>query len=199
MRERYDVVEMPTAEPTLRRFTVDEYERMGQVGILAENERVELIDGLIVEMAAIGSKHAGTVNRLNRLLVTTLGDRGVVSVQNPVRLPPWSEPEPDLLVARPRDDDYTASHPEAPDTLLCVEVADTTVAVDRRKLSVYARDGVGETWIVNIPDERVEVHRDPVGERYTSREVHERGGRISPSAFPDLVFAVDDILPPGRV
>lgn len=194
MTERYDALEMQVERP-LRRFTVDEYERMGELGILRPDDRVELIEGVIVEMAAIGSRHAGTVNRMNRLLVLALGDRYVVCPQNPIRLPPWSEPEPDLLVARPRPDDYAGGHPESGDTLLCIEVSDTTLREDRAKTRVYARNGVPEAWIVNLPGGVVEVYRDPGNDGYETREVAEPGADVAPAALPDLRLAVTEMLP----
>jgi Uma2 family endonuclease len=122
-----------------RRFTVDEYYRMAEAGILRPDERVELIEGEIIEMAAIGSRHAAFVKRLNRMLVRGVGARGVVSVQDPVRLSELSEPEPDLAVLEYRADCYAAAHPTPADTLLIVEVADTTLGWDRgRKAPLYA-------------------------------------------------------------
>lgn len=182
-------------EPAQRLFTVDEYDAMGEAGIFHPEDRVELIEGVIVEMSPVGQLHIATVNRLNRLLVRILDDRGLVSVQNPVRLPPRSEPQPDVAVFRPRSDDYATAKAESGDTLLCIEVADTTLRNDRRKTNVYARNGLHEVWIVNIPDERIEVYRENTGESYAAVEHVGRGESVTPLAFPDLPLAVDDILP----
>jgi Uma2 family endonuclease len=129
-----------------RRFTVDEYRRMGEVGILDEDERVELIEGEIVEMSPIGRRHAGIVNRLNDLFTFRLRGRAIVAVQNPISLgSKYSEPQPDLTLLRPRADFYADSRPEPPDVLLVVEVMDTSVERDRQvKLPLYARAGVPE-------------------------------------------------------
>src|SRR5688500_5684417 len=117
-----------TADATVpmrrRLFTVDEYEAMASAGILSTDDRVELLDGEIVEMSPIGPPHAGIVNRLNRMLIQRLGDRAVVTVQNPLRIVPRSEPQPDFVVARARPDDYQRSHPEPGDVLAVIEVAD---------------------------------------------------------------------------
>src|SRR5437867_1145193 len=116
-----------------RRFTVDEYQRMGETGILADDERLELIAGHIVVREPIGARHAGTVDRLTRLWTSRLGERAIVRVQNPVRFPKEdSELQPDVMLLRPRDDFYTTSHPAAADVLLLIEVADTSVRLERR-------------------------------------------------------------------
>lgn len=181
---------------TTRPFTVDEYYRMAEAGILAPGERVELIEGEIVRMAAIGSRHAGTVMRLNRLLTKGVEARGLMAVQSPVRLDDLSEPEPDVGVLRPRADDYTATHPGPDDVLLVVEVADTTLTFDRdTKTPLYAAAGIPEYWLVNLPDDRIEVFREPAGEGYGRVTEHHRGDVLRPEAFPDLEVAVDVVLP----
>lgn len=180
---------------TPRRFTVDEYYRMAEAGILAPGERVELIEGEIVAMAAIGSRHAGCVNSLNRLLVRGLDERAVVSVQNPVRLSDMSEPEPDVAVLRPRADRYAEAHPGPPEVLLIIEVSDTTAAFDREvKGPLYARAGVQDFWLVDIDGDRVEVHRDPTPGAYRDIRRHGRGATLRPLAFPELDLPVNDIL-----
>jgi Uma2 family endonuclease len=137
-------------------FTVADYHRMGETGILGAGDRVELIEGEIVAMPPIGSPHGGRVNRLNRLLSAALGDRAVLSPQNPIVLGEHSEPEPDLAVLRPRADFYTESHPQAADALLLIEVADSSIAYDLQvKVPLYARHGIPEVWVVDIPDRRV--------------------------------------------
>jgi Uma2 family endonuclease len=188
-------VDMPVPLTT-RRFTVAEYYRMAEVGILGADERVELIEGEIIAMTASGSRHAATVSRLTRLLVPSVGDRGLVRVQLPVRLSDISEPEPDLAVVRPRRDDYAAGHPGPADTLLIVEVADTTVDFDRNtKAPLYALAGIGEYWLVNIVADEVEVYREPGAAGYRDARNHRRGAVLHPTAFPDLAVAVTDILP----
>ena len=126
---RRDLVDTKTQEVTRRRFTVHEYHRMGEAGILHEDDRVELIEGEIVEMAAIGTRHFSCVNGLNRLLVRGVGDAAIVSVQNPVRLDERTEPQPGLAVIRTRD--YRRSLPAPEDVVLLIEVSDTTVPYDR--------------------------------------------------------------------
>ena len=136
------------ADPTVdlrRRFTVEEYERMGQVGILGEDDRVELLDGEIVAVSPTGPKHASVVDVLTEQLYARLLGRVAIRVQNPVRLLPRSEPEPDVVVARRRRDAYRSSHPTAEDVLLVVEVADSPLVSDRAvELPIYARQGIAE-------------------------------------------------------
>jgi Uma2 family endonuclease len=177
------------------RFTVEQYHRMAEVGIFADDCRVELIDGEIFEMSPIGPWHSGVVNRLTRAFVTGLGDRAVVHVQNPVGLDPHSEPLPDLMLLRPRADFYGGAHPTPEDAFLLIEVADTSLERDRgRKLPLYARTGVPEVWIVNRQADAVEVFRGPSRGGYRERLVVARGQTLAPIAFPDLALRVDDIL-----
>jgi Uma2 family endonuclease len=175
------------------RFTVHDYHRMGEAGILHEDDRVELIEGELVEMAAIGTRHFSCVNRLNRLLVMSVGDEAIVSVQNPVRLNEFTEPQPDLTVIRPRD--YRVSLPEPEDVLLLMEVSDTTLAYDRGvKLPLYARAGIREVWIVNLPAETIERYTDPSGDGYQRTERARRSKTIESVTLPELSFRVDEVL-----
>lgn len=187
------------ATVTTRRFNVEEYHRMAEAGVLHPAERVELIEGEIVQMAAIGSRHAECVDRLNRLLVRAIEDQGTVRVQNPVRLSDHSEPEPDIALVRRRPEGYADRHPGPDDTLLIIEVADTTLALDREvKIPLYARAGVPECWIVDLDADVLIVHRTPQGREYAHAGRHHRGDRITPGAFPDLRLAVEEIMPPRR-
>jgi Uma2 family endonuclease len=178
-----------------RRFTVDEYHRMGRAGIFSEDDRVELIEGEIVEMTPIGSRHAGFVNRLNRLMTSLVADRALVAVQNPIRLSSESEPQPDLALLRRRDDFYAQAHPEPGDVLLVIEVADTSQAYDRTvKLPLYARAGIPEAWIVDVAGPTLEVHRAPSPEGYRDVRQARRGERLTLAALQDLGLSVDDCL-----
>jgi Uma2 family endonuclease len=181
---------------TRRRFTVEEYHRMGEVGILPEDSRIELIAGDVVVREPIGSRHAGTVNRLNRLWTSRLGERAVVQIQNPIELPQEdSEPQPDVTLLRPRADFYTAAHPLAADVLLLIEVADSTLAVDRRvRMPLYARAAIREVWILDLTADRVEVYRAPTLRGYQDVVRLERGQEVAPLAFADLILTVEDLL-----
>ncbi|RME47171.1 MAG: Uma2 family endonuclease [Chloroflexi bacterium] len=178
-----------------RLFTVDEYHQMAEAGIFTEDDRVELIEGEIVEMAPIGSRHAACVDRLNRLFSNRIGERAIARVQSPVRLSEFSEPEPDLALLRPRPDFYAQAHPQPEDVLLVVEVAETSVTSDRDvKVPLYARAGIPEVWLVDLAEETVEVYREPLPRGYAKIRRVWRGDELAPHAFPDRVFTADEIL-----
>ncbi len=180
-------------QPTRWRFTVHDYHRMGEAGILHEDDRVELIEGELVEMTAIGTRHFSCVNRLNRLLVMNVGDEAIVSVQNPVRLNEYSEPQPDLAVIRPRD--YRESLPEPDDVLLLIEVSDTTLSYDRGvKLSLYARAGIREVWIVDLSGETIGRYTGPSADGYRHVVQMRRGQTLESIALTGLTPSVDEIL-----
>ena len=182
-------------EVTKKRFTVDEYYRMAEAGILGPEDRVELIDGEIIQMSPIGHRHAGSVNRVNHLFVTSFAGRAVVSIQNPIQLNSYTEPEPDVLLLKPRADYYASKKVWAQDALLIVEVADTTLRYDRDiKVPRYAAADVPEVWIENLADDELLVYRDPAGERYIVCITLHRGDSVSPVAFPDTVFKVEELL-----
>jgi Uma2 family endonuclease len=181
-----------------RRFTVDQYYQMAEAGILKEDDRVELIEGEIVEMPSIGPGHAGSVNRLTARLAPGIGSRAILSVQNPLHLDEYNEPQPDVMLLRPRPDYYERSHPRPADVLLIVEVGATSAALDRRlKLPLYARTGIPEVWLVDLGKATVRVYRDPSPTGYRTARTYRRGERLAPLAFPDLELAVTDILGPA--
>jgi Uma2 family endonuclease len=178
------------------RFTVDEYDRMAAAGVLTQCDRVELLDGEIVEMSPIGDRHAGVVARLTNLLSQRLGARAIVWPQNPVGLRVVrSVPQPDVALLRPRADFYTTGRPGPDDILLVIEVMDTSADTDRGvKLPLYARAGLGETWLVDLSADVIEVHRRPGPAGYPDTRVFRRGESIVPLAFPDLAPSVDELL-----
>ena len=178
-----------------RRFTVDEYHRMAEVGIFQPGERVELIEGEIVQMSPIGPRHAGCVINATRLFITRLGDRAVVSPQNPLVIQPRSEPQPDLLLLRPRAVSYSREYATPADVLLAVEVADATVRFDRLvKARLYARASIPEFWLFLTADASVEVYRAPGADGYASVTAHGSGQILSPLAFPAVGFAVTEFF-----
>lgn len=180
--------------PARYKLTVEDYHKLGDLGVFAPDSRIELIDGDLMVMAPIGGPHIGTVNRLTKLLVQALGDRAVVSCQNSVTLPPHSEPEPDFAILAPGADSMRAHVPRADEVFWVIEVSDSTVHYDRGvKLGVYARAGIREVWIANVDRQVIEVYREPLEGRYrTSFEVA-RPDAVSPAAFPDLSFGIADI------
>ena len=179
------------------RFTVDQYHRMGKAGIFHPECRVELVNGEIFEMSPIDPWHSGIVNWLTHRFITGLSGRAIVPVQNPTVVDRHSEPQPDLMLVAPREDFYRTAHPTPQDTLLVVEVANTSLGHDRRrKLPLYARTGVPEVWIVNRRADAVDVFREPSSDGYRDQFRRGRGEHVAPSAFPDLWLSVDEILGP---
>jgi Uma2 family endonuclease len=152
---------IPTDFPRYR-LKVQDFHKLGEIGILDEDARVELVEGELIEMAPIGSLHASVVNTLNRMLILAVGEAGIICPQNPVVLDSYSEPQPDLAVVRPQTRRYRDSHPHAEDILLLIEVADTTARYDRTvKIPLYARHGIPEVWLVDLQQRHVEIYRDP--------------------------------------
>jgi len=179
-------------------FTLDEWHLMGEAGLfVGETRRTELLDGEIVEMAAIGSRHAVCVNRLTRLFGQAVGERAVLQIQNPVELDDRSEPQPDVALLRPPLDRYLAGHPGPPDIFLLIEVADTSLGYDRdTKAPLYGRAGVAETWVVDLDREVVLAFRRPGPDGYGERREIGRGDQLEVGALPGITMAVDDILGP---
>jgi Uma2 family endonuclease len=189
-----EILELPP-EPARHRLSVDAFYRMAEAGILTDPHRVELIDGEIFDMAAIGSPHAAITNRLVRHFVRAIADGlALVSVQNPLRLDGYNEPQPDFMLLRLRADDYRASHPNAADVLLLVEVSESSLPYDRNiKLPLYAKFGVPEVWIVDLVGGAVEVYRAPKEGVYASRE-RLTAGLLSPALVPAVTIDVAGLL-----
>ncbi len=167
---------------------------MGEAGILGIDDRVELIEGEIVRMSPIGSRHAACVRRLTALFSRRFGTRAGVSVQNPVQLGRRSEVQPDVAVLRPRADAYAQQHPGAADILLIVEVTDSSAGYDRGfKIPLYARAGVPEVWLVDLPQATIETYRSPALRAYRQHDVRGRSERVAPHAFPRTTFRVSEI------
>jgi Uma2 family endonuclease len=189
-----EILERPKA-PTRRRLDIDVYYRMAESGILTDPRHVELIDGEIIDMAAIGSPHAAVTNRLVRGFARAAAEGStLMSVQSPLRLDPYNEPQADVMLLRPRADDYRANHPSAADVLLLVEVSETSLAYDRSiKLGLYAKFGVPEVWIIDLPGNAVEVYREPNEGAYASRE-RLTEGLLGPALVPGLTIDVTGLL-----
>ena len=182
-------------EVTRKLFTVDEYYRMGEVGIFSEDARLELIEGEIIEMSPVGIRHVSCVNRANAFFASRLANKAMLSVQNPVLLSSDTMPQPDIILARPREDFYGSRRIVPADIFLVLEVSDTTLRYDRnRKMPLYAKWGVPELWIENLGNDAILVFRNPGPSGYSTALTLHRGESISLAEFPDTTFTVDELL-----
>ena len=173
--------------PKKHPISAAEYLRMGEAGVFAPEARLELIEGEIVEMAPIGSPHAGCVNKLTRLFIQRAGNAAVVAVQNPVIISNLSVPQPDVALLRSRGDDYARSHPQTADVLLVVEVADATIKFDLgRKATIYARCGVAELWVADVTGRAIHVFRTPGGNGYGDASCARAGEAVACAALPTV-------------
>ncbi len=178
-------------------ITATEFTRMGEAGIFDDEERLELIEGEIIEMSPIGRRHAGRVRYLINLLTRMLGsDEAVIDAQDPVVLGDFSEPQPDLALLKPRADFYSDEHPRPSDVLLLIEVADTSLAYDREvKVPIYSRYGVPEVWIADLEGAAVEIYRGPTAEGYaTSERLDAPEATLSPRFLPQLRLSVKNLV-----
>ena len=182
-------------EATKKLFTADEYHQMSAAGIFPEDDRVELIEGEIMEMGLAGDRHSACVNRANALFSTLLAGKTIISVENPVRLSNYTEPLPDIVLLKPHADYYSAKHLSAEDTFLVIEIADNSLKYDRNcKLPLYAKSGVPEVWIEDLQRNFILVYREPLADTYASFLTLRRGDSVSPLAFPSVVINVNDLL-----
>ena len=176
-------------------FTVADFARMVEAGILAEDDRVELIDGEVRAMSPIGPRHVAIVNRLNALLSRQIADRAIVSVQNPIQLTDYTEPQPDIAVLRPREDFYAQALPLPEDVLLVVEVAETSLEYDRdEKIPRYAQTSIPEVWLIEVEPATVTQYTQPDGTRYRRAQTLARGQPLSAYILGPLHLAIDDIF-----
>jgi len=197
LRVRRPRLQAMTISPARYSFSVEEWHQMGEAGLFRENPRVELLDGEVIQMSAIGNRHLACVNRLTRLLVNAVGDQAIVSVQNPVRLDDYSEPQPDVVLLLPRRDFYSSATPGAKDTVLLVEVSDTSLSWDRdRKAPRYAAAGIPTVWIVNLAAGAVLVRSGPAPDGYSDLRRAERGEILDVPGLPGVRVDVDHMLDP---
>ena len=184
-----------TTQPARKLFTVDEYYAMADAGILNAEERVELIDGEIIVMSPIGNEHASSVDVAAHFLRPMAPGHFIVRVQSHIRLDERTQPEPDVVLLKWRDDFYHHRAPAAEDVLLLIEVSHTSLSYDRNiKLALYARFLIPEVWLANIPARVIEAYTDPVDGEYTVARVYRPGETISPTAFPDITLPVSQII-----
>ncbi|HTX25204.1 MAG TPA: Uma2 family endonuclease [Steroidobacteraceae bacterium] len=184
-----------TFTPIRMRITTDRYQQMVAAGILTPNDRVELIEGEILAMAPIGTRHAQVTGRLLKRFVPGVGEAGIVRAANPVDLGSFSEPEPDLMILKPQLEEYGAAHPQAADVLLLIEVADSSLAFDQGpKRDLYARYSVREYWVIDVNADRIVSYRQPAQGAFQAVREFRRGETISPEAFPSLQVVLAELF-----
>ena len=191
---------------SLRRFTLDEYHQLIEIGFFDEDERVELLEGVLVYMSPLNPLHVRALVRLRRVIASFFARNDIeVRIQEPVSIPElMTEPEPDLVISRESGAVLDERHPYPEDILLLIEVSDSSLTCDRtRKGAIYAQAGIPEYWIWNLVDSSLEVYRQPLASsagdaQYQTKSTFRRGESVAPLAFPDFDVAVDDVLPPPR-
>ena len=185
---------MPVAV-SRRRFTADDYQRMGQAGILRAEDRFELIDGEILAMTPIGPRHCASIDRATRVFVMKAGESAIVRVQGSVRLDLYTEPGPDLVLLRPRPDFYVSQHPGPADILLIIEVADSSIDYDRDvKSRIYARSEVPEYWLVDLNEKVLCCYSAPADGSYRGLRQYCRGESVAPRLLQGCLVSVDDLI-----
>ena len=184
-----------TVQLLTHKFTTEQYHLMHETGVFQEGDRIELINGEITEMSPIGRKHAACINRLVTLFTKKIGNRVIVSVQNPIRLADNSEPQPDLAILKPRDDFYEDSLPTPLDILLIIEVADSTIAYDREvKMPLYSVAAIPEMWLFDLNRKIIEGYSQPSALGYKQMQRYEQNDEFSMLAFPDVTFAWNELF-----
>ena len=180
---------------TKHRFTVKEYYRMAETGVLRPDARVELLNGEIIDMSPIGPFHGGITKYLNQVFTTAARGRWITQVQDPVHLDDHSEPEPDLALVKPVADFYRRRHPQPEDVFLLIEISDSTLEADQtNKIPAYGRAGIVEVWIVNLNELTIEVYREPQFDGYGAKTVWRAGDTLAPLAFSDAKVDVAELL-----
>lgn len=184
---------------TLRPITAAEYQRMTELGIFGEDERVELIEGRIVSMAPKNVLHALATTRSNRCFSRQLGDHVLVRIQDPILLNDLSEPEPDITLIVPPDERYLDHHPRPDDIFLVLEIADSSLTYDRQeKCPLYGRNGIMQFCLLNLRDRELEDYRQPGRNGYRSKQTYSENQSFTLAAFPEVSICVSDLLPPRR-
>lgn len=176
-------------------FSISDWHQMGENNLFPPDTRIELIEGKIIDMAPIGSLHAGCVSWLTRFFVTQVADLAIVKVQDPVQLGNFSEPQPDLMVLRPDPHFYRKKHPSSAEVLLLIEVSDSTIHYDRKtKIPLYARYGIVEAWLINLEQDSIEVYLKPQEQGYREKHIFSRDEFIVSSQLSHIKVMVSEVL-----
>jgi Uma2 family endonuclease len=193
---RYSESGIMATEISKRLFTVHDYHRMVDAGILSEDDRVELIHGEILAMSPIGPRHSAAVLRANQIVSRLVSDAAIVGVQGSVRLDEYDEPQPDIYLLRPKDDFYASGHAGPSDIFLIIEMADSSLEYDQGiKMHLYAETNVPEYWVADIRNDRLIAYSDPTGNTYGVVRNFQRGDAIAPRLLPACRIPVDGLLP----
>ncbi|WP_254566590.1 Uma2 family endonuclease [Oscillatoria sp. HE19RPO] len=188
--------------PTAKRFTIQEYHRLTELGFFQEGDRVELIQGEILQMAAKGTAHTTVTKRLLRAFGQRLGERATIQIQDPLFLAPNSEPEPDIALVKNRADDYLSGHPTPEDVILVIEIADSSLRYDREvKLPLYAKSGIADYWIFNLVNNTLECYSEPYQDNresfgYRQRRIVLPNEQVPLPGFSDILLDLAEIFPP---
>jgi Uma2 family endonuclease len=186
---------MDTLTVVRKRFTTAEFHQLATAGILGEDERFELLEGEIVAMSPVGPNHSFSVTGITELFYALRDSRIIIRVQDPIQLDEFSAPQPDISIVSRRGDRYRDGHPEPEDVLLLIEVAESSLAIDRNvKLPLYARASIAEVWLVALLPQVVEVYRAPSEHGYGEKRTLRRGDTVSPLNLPDALLTVESIL-----
>ncbi len=181
--------------PTRTRISTDRYQKMVATGVLTKYDRVELIEGEMLDMAPMGTRHSGITSRLNELFVLAASRSATIVGGGPVNLGEFSEPQPDLMLLKRRADFYIDKIAEAADVLLLIEVSDSPLSFDQSvKLNLYARYGVSEYWVVDVEGKRLLTYREPAVKGYSRKDEFTAADTVTPQAFPDIKILVGEIF-----
>jgi Uma2 family endonuclease len=182
---------------TLRKWTVKEYHKLGEMGFFHPEERIELLSGNIIKMSAKGTAHTSALGRTDRLLQNLFGKLAWVRMQDPIALDDNSEPEPDIALVKIDPFDYATHHPTPLEVYLIIEVADSSLTFDREiKAKAYGRSGIADYWVLNVNERQLHVFREPVEDGYQSEVILGENENISPLQFPAVNIAIQTMLPP---
>ncbi|MBO3457190.1 Uma2 family endonuclease [Aetokthonos hydrillicola Thurmond2011] len=190
---------------TAKRFTVNEYDRLAELGFFGEDDRVELMKGEIITMAAKGTRHSAFNRRLIRELSKLIGERATLQSQDPIVISTHSEPEPDIAILQNRDDDYLDTHPIPADVLLLIEIADSSLKYDQEvKLALYAEAGISHYWIFNLVDNCLECYSEPYQDLqvkfgYRRKLIFLSNESVNLPCFPDLCLDLFKVFPPHQI
>jgi len=186
---------MKLLTPHPKKFTTETYHKMSELGLFPEGDRLELIKGEIIEMSPVGWKHASCVKRLNHLFMKKMGDQVIVGVQDPIQLDNNSEPQPDLVLLKPRSDFYGNEHPQPKDILLLIEVSDSSLEYDRTvKIPLYAENKISEVWLVDLNESCLEIYRKPYQNYYQNIQKLSVINSIILSNFPEFEIKISDLF-----